>query len=1417
MIPQKTDEKEYDYPDFQPDQILTSDDLNHLFNFLDVQERLTRTNLIGIGILCGMQVTKAGDGKSISITKGTGITSHGYLIVHGIENSEDPIVYKKYRNFVVPDDKQYELFLDSNQSPYNVWEIIDDNHKIDSDLDFNTAFLADKVVLFFYEILKEKAKNCDPTSCDDKGVKVYVNVRKFLLKTGDAAKIIEAHNKAAKANGTGELFPDWYSLKDLKIPRFDVPATELETTEHIFDGYQKIFTKTFIKNVGDTLNAAFAAFKPVLKVADSPFKNFVTEFAFLHKGQLNGNELINIQYYYDFFSDIIIAYNEWKASARVLKGMCTPPEALFPQHLFPGELNPPAGPAKSKYRTYFIPSPFQNCNDNAFKEFEALYKRLDRLIKNFKIPQAVSAGTGALDGNIRITPSLLGNYKLGQKALPFYYTPKESGKNLFSVWNPALNFIGKEDQVLNYIPWLKNNVVINDNALVYDLEPYNFFRVEGHIGKKYTNALATIQKIRDSYRLPFDTIAVSVDTLIDSVEPRKFSCHFNDLNSLYVSLRASLLCQLCKAIGCIYPLRFNDSTDNTIFYSEHELIPGCKDELYYYDGSVGFAFEKFFTTIRNSGKDTLNLVSAFKNEGLFGDSENLSRSFKANNLEAEIVAGDKIPNFNFIPLLYFLKLINQIIQLAETFSEDFYDFDYKLTKVELNNLKEILDEVKENQTLQEIFKEHPCLHILFELCELSSFGVLAKEYAKRIKEIQLSQSLKEFAKKHSGLQHKAGVPVGGTFILVYRDAFDEENLYVAGNLDVEAKSFKATSKDENANEEMLVAEEKKASAKSRKVSGFIENKYEEEYGTQLGVMMKEMEKLMGRDLTEKEKAGFKETFDTRDKGTGKFAADIDDIDHGTVIADFYLPYLCCSDCSPIQFVVNIPPPKITLGIDTKEFCDNSKGAKVVANPLGGVLTTDNKGKDVITQDKNGLYSFNPDKVVIPDGQSKVSVAITYVFEDQSQLINVIVYRKPVVQIVAKVLANPLQYEFDLDKPEMITSVVWNFGDNKTSTDINPPIQTYSEAGQKTITATVKNVICESVVTLPVEVKNPDPVVVIPAFTEICQDAKPFEIVITPAGGTITGEDSETLIKDNGGGKYLFDPTKADLLEGGSRQFNFTYTSLQGTTGNFSVLVHAKPYGVLMYIEKTDKDKYRIYYDYFQHTQKIVIVVNGNENTYEIQSYNFTLDLDLPEVSEIVVKTTLINGTCTVKLDDRIYTPPKEFVCPSFKLFTDSFMKTREIIEQYDEFKKLYGDVLPELSRVHKEISQMLAGNQQVPYNYFSVLPVDQWVSALPVYNNEIQLPTFSVLDTLTELFLSITCQGNDKNGRQVWVIFSNINYFLISLMYLSPDARKIVERVLELLYKEKDRLADFPDKAYYLTTVENLITNFEDTLKRFVQ
>src|SRR5687768_5529006 len=93
-----------EFPKFVADQLLTSEDLNQLFGYLDEQNRMTRTNLIGIGIVCGLHLQVNNAKTQVTITKGCGVTSEGYLI------SVNTKSYTQYKKYKVDTAKIYDNF-----------------------------------------------------------------------------------------------------------------------------------------------------------------------------------------------------------------------------------------------------------------------------------------------------------------------------------------------------------------------------------------------------------------------------------------------------------------------------------------------------------------------------------------------------------------------------------------------------------------------------------------------------------------------------------------------------------------------------------------------------------------------------------------------------------------------------------------------------------------------------------------------------------------------------------------------------------------------------------------------------------------------------------------------------------------------------------------------------------------------------------------------------------------------------------------------------------------------------------------------------------------------------------------------------------------------------------------------------------
>ncbi|MDX1672417.1 MAG: hypothetical protein R3211_08740, partial [Balneolaceae bacterium] len=122
---------------FEEDQVLTAQHLNELRTYLDHQDRLTRTHLIGIGILCGLEV-KNPDHQTIRITKGVGITSGGHLIHLPEKNCTHIRSYSDPKTMVPESDDQqagiYQHFrIDNNGQQIQLWELLTEEEEKDID------------------------------------------------------------------------------------------------------------------------------------------------------------------------------------------------------------------------------------------------------------------------------------------------------------------------------------------------------------------------------------------------------------------------------------------------------------------------------------------------------------------------------------------------------------------------------------------------------------------------------------------------------------------------------------------------------------------------------------------------------------------------------------------------------------------------------------------------------------------------------------------------------------------------------------------------------------------------------------------------------------------------------------------------------------------------------------------------------------------------------------------------------------------------------------------------------------------------------------------------------------------------------------------------------------------------------------
>ena len=241
--------------------------------------------------------------------------------------------------------------------------------------------------------------------------------------------------------------------------------------------------------------------------------------------------------------------------------------------------------------------------------------------------------------------------------------------------------------------------------------------------------------------------------------------------------------------------------------------------------------------------------------------------------------------------------------------------------------------------------------VLFS-CKLESIREIHEEYVRRIREIKKEQFFHFFLQKKPSIQHKAGVPLRGTFIIVYHEAPKLVGIKpgvdgIIANTPTYDSSKVYTDK--------LSTALNRISARSTLVADPDVRFLLDTFTGQIP------------DISIKPPSGASEKVDEIiEKGVNEFA-------DGTVIADFYLPYLCCSECAPIQYVLPMPP----LGLLVKLECTDSKTstAKAKLTPQGGTPPFTYKLDNQPFREFQGelLLSTGPHTLIIRDNAGSESM------------------------------------------------------------------------------------------------------------------------------------------------------------------------------------------------------------------------------------------------------------------------------------------------------------------------------------------------------------------------------------------------------------------------------------------------------------
>lgn len=950
-----------EYPIFEANQVLTHQQLNAAVNYLEEQERLTRTNLIGIGIVCGLELKLTTNPITLHLSQGCGISSEGYLLVE--PQNLALVAYKA--DYQLPIELSYPSFIDSTTNQqYPLWELFEAGTDDTLSLNHDSSFISDKAVLLFLELKKEDLRNCGPNNCDDKGSRVTVTVRRLLIRLDDLVKLISAaHQLGANLtlNDLEQTLTANLNLTDLRLPRYDIPNTNLATAEQVLFAFQQIFQKSkLVSTTSQALSKLYQTFQSLVQTAypTDPFTNFATRFGFLETALTSASQVHFLPYYYDFFDDLLQAYKEFCDKGLQLLCACCPAAGLFPRHLILGSLQ--GNTVHYALRQQFIASAINGECKTQAQEALQLFQRLVGMIEQFTEAPRLPPRTpnNRYDPQIRITPSRFGTDPLSTKAIPYYYLPDQLA--LLPFWNPEKTRQGKKQQNLSYHADHYNPPPPQfiTEPLAYEIEPYNFLRIEGHIGKNYQAVLNNLLRLKKYYRLPIDIIALRAGAFDENliIDPDKDNCDFQDLNSLYNTLRNELLCFLCKQVEYFYNLPIQGTRlQPESLPIKLSLLAYCSAKKTISRNTLGWLIE---ATLANQTSQTLpevdisipiNELNRNNPDFIFS---NYFYSYLITYIEK--MANELVPNLKNFHFVDFKKRTNYLMQITKELIE-FREQSKHLVEGNINLIQweELGDRLED---------------ILYQ-CKLAAFTALNEQYTYRLKETKKRQYLTDFLQRHPGIQHKSGTTIGGTFILVYHD----KPTPIISNPELLGRPFIFTLNKSLI--ENLSTVELTALTRVKENVELVENPD-----------IQDLLKLVNRLPRVVSAPTEVSTTSVIEATTVNkiITSTVDAMPDGTVIADFFLPYLCFSECSPITFTLPKPSPYFTYTIQ----CPNSEGlTEVTLKPEGGLSPYSFKVDDQEYQplDKSLMLKVGKYNLTIRDAEGTESIVQTLEIAQQLQL------------------------------------------------------------------------------------------------------------------------------------------------------------------------------------------------------------------------------------------------------------------------------------------------------------------------------------------------------------------------------------------------------------------------------------------------
>lgn len=453
------------FPNFVPNQVLTSGQLNALREYLDQQDRLSRVRLSGTGIVCGLDVDRLGSSGPIVVSEGFGISSDGYLIELPASRFTHYRVYSDPGNDKdgVPSYDAWKKRPALNQQ-IELLELLGSQEMPATDKALSAAKLDGRVVVLYLEFGEKDLRTCLVTDCNNNGSNYTLLPRVLLVKEGDLSSL-----KGCDPAPEPVPVPGLHSL---------TPLTTIKTTAALNDGYARII-ETVLPDLLSAIEQSLALYGHVLPLGERPAEPRSFEQALrraIKRGEVD-------QYHYDLVADVATAFNEFIVAACRWLSDCAAP-ADHARHLMLDHLD-----GKRRFRHGFLAAPVRGHWNSDRERVTGLLRRLLAMLD--------SVALGSAD-DLRITPSHDESKPLGERAIPHYF--KFSEKQL-KTWPP-------DDCCTPLPPW---NYRGQPGARDGDYRRCGMLRIEGHVGSGWSDGRLELAKLRRQHNAEFDLLVLYLE------------------------------------------------------------------------------------------------------------------------------------------------------------------------------------------------------------------------------------------------------------------------------------------------------------------------------------------------------------------------------------------------------------------------------------------------------------------------------------------------------------------------------------------------------------------------------------------------------------------------------------------------------------------------------------------------------------------------------------------------------------------------------------------------------------------------------------------------------------------------------------------------------------------------------------------